>query len=174
MVLDLSSNRGMVAWGCSGTLPSEQSSTQHAPEDSHHRPTNARTQRKPSRPKAGWVGVARKPSSVPGRGHPCPSDDHSSRPAVTNRLERYTRERGRAAPMMSTNRPCTRVGFAWPTRSPGPPVRSYRTLSTLPKPVSRLPATHPKVRCTDAYVAVCSLLHLPPGLPDRALPGTLP
>ena len=61
-------------------------------------------------------------------------EDHSSRPTVASRLKRYTRGRGRAAPNMSTIRPCTRMGFAWPTRSPGPPVRSYRTLSTLPTP----------------------------------------
>jgi hypothetical protein len=54
-----------------------------------------------------------------------------------------------------------RVGFTKPTRSPWSLVRSYRTVSPLPVPV-----TQPS--------AVCSLWHCPAGHPDLPLASTLP
>jgi hypothetical protein len=66
---------------------------------------------------------------------------------------------GRAAPA-----PCLallRVGFAEPTGSPRPLVRSYRTVAPLP------------VRL-EAPSAVCSLWHCPAGRPDWPLASTLP
>src|SRR5262245_1172469 len=55
-----------------------------------------------------------------------------------------------------------RVGFAEPTRSPGPLVRSYRTVSPLPRP----PVTE--------TAAVCSLWRCPWGHPPWTLSSTLP
>ena len=55
------------------------------------------------------------------------------------------------------------VGFAKPAPSPGPLVRSYRTVSPLP--AARV-AAHP--------LAVCSLLHFPWARAPWELPSTLP
>src|SRR3990172_10656857 len=57
-----------------------------------------------------------------------------------------------------------RVGFAEPARSPGPLVRSYRTVSPLPRP--------PRDRRIAA--AVCFLWRCPWGCPPWTLSSTLP
>ncbi len=87
---------------------------------------------------------------------------------------------GPPAPVLALHQ----VGFAWPAPSPGPPVVSYATGSTLPgvapadlcerrAPVfGRWPA--PATRRTLESLAVCFLLRFPPRHRDRALPGTLP
>ena len=46
----------------------------------------------------GWVGGSRKPSSVPRSGRPRRGGVHSSRPTVTSRLERRTREHRTGSP----------------------------------------------------------------------------
>src|SRR5215831_16088359 len=63
-----------------------------------------------------------------------------------------------------------RVGFAEPVPSPGPLVRSYRT-------VSPLPAATPRRACANRRrgpLAVCSLLHFPWAHAPWELPSTLP
>jgi len=55
------------------------------------------------------------------------------------------------------------VGFTEPAPSPGPLVRSYRTVSPLP---AAAVAGHP--------LAVCSLLHFPWARAPWELPSTLP
>ena len=86
---------------------------------------------------------------------------HPSRPAVTRRLQRPTRESTGGPPS-----PCLAllpVGFTEPPGSPRALVRSYRTVSPLPvRPANPAPS------------AVCSLLHCPAGHPDWVLPSTVP
>ena len=96
------------------------------------------------------------PDSVPGLR---PGDGHPSRPAVARRLLRPTRgSGGRAAhPLCSA---LLRVGFVEPPRSPPALVRSYRTVSPLPR--------------TFRPEAVCFLLHFPWDCSRWALPSTLP
>ncbi len=124
---------------------------------------------------AGWVGAAHKPSSVPRFGHPRRSGDHSSRPTVTGGLERSTCGRGRAVPDAhnSTLHPCG-VCLADPvSRAAGALLPHPFNLADTPEGAPRS-SPGSRARQSDACVAVCSLLHLPPGHPDRALPGTLP
>jgi hypothetical protein len=71
-----------------------------------------------------------KPSPVSRSGRPARGGDHSSRPDVAGGLERSTREPRAGSPLPYST--LLRVGFAWPTLSPGSPVRSYRTVSPLP------------------------------------------
>jgi len=110
-----------------------------------------RKERANLRPYDDEVESACKPGSV--------VDDHSSRPAVADGLERPTRvPRGPRVwtPIWSC--------FEWglPCRSVARlAVRSYRTVSPLPDPLAR-PS------------AVCSLLHFPSARAAQALPGTLP
>ena len=59
--------------------------------------------------------------------------NHSSRPTVTYRLEQSTQELRTGRPQTLLYATLLRVGFTWPALLPGPPVRSYRTLSALPR-----------------------------------------
>lgn len=68
------------------------------------------------------------------------------------------------------------MGFAWPIPLPRPPVRFYRTLSTLTEFTSPsfIPVPKPDgngISERPMGLACCSLLRFPPGHPDRALPG---
>ena len=75
-------------------------------------------------------GEVRKPGSVPTICYRFVGDVHSSRPGVTARLERSTREQdGLPSPHLTLHP----MGFTWPTLSPGPAVGSYSTVSTLPR-----------------------------------------
>ena len=84
-------------------------------------------------PKKQPAGPARKPNSVPAAGCPAAGDGHSSEDAgCPASLATY--------PGARTGRPQTllylvlhRVGFAKLLRSPGELVRSYRTVSPLPR-----------------------------------------
>jgi len=106
------------------------------------------------------------PGPYPGRrgGH------HLSGTAVADRLKRPTctdDSAGNLVPDSGRDRCCLAlhlVGFAWPLRSPGTPVRSYRTLSPLAP-------TAPTVVGTGFSGRDCSLLHVPS---SRLLSGRLP
>ena len=117
------------------------------------------------------VDVVRKPSSVPYRGRPRCGGDHSSRAAVTGRLEQPTRELGRVtlrrrSPFDErTSRPHT-----WPCSRWGLPchLRCRRCGGLLPRRFT--------LACrVDSFEAsrraVSSLLHFPSRSRDRALPG---
>ena len=100
--------------------------------------------------------MARKPSSVPRKGHPRRGGDHSSGTTVAGRLMRPTRK-------TRAGHSCSLFGLApggvcLASRVTASPVRSYRTISPLP-------------RRTEA---VSFLWHFPRGRPHRGLPGTLP
>ena len=114
--------------------------------------------------------MACKPGSVPCRAMPPNTsggiarqgDDHSSGTSVAGRLARPTRAAARKRACLRTSVPplfglapggvCRAVSVA------GDAVRSYRTLSPLPRP---------------RRSAVCFLWHCPWGRPRRALPGTV-
>ena len=132
------------------------------------------------------VGEARKPGSVPAICCLLAGDVHSSRPDVTARLERPTREQdGPPSPHLALHP----MGFTWPTLLPGPPVVSYTTVSTLPgtsvppdfsSPVSLIQEVgleSSRKRPTSFEVGlltVCFLLCFPPRHRDRELPGIVP
>src|SRR5512143_3824849 len=87
-------------------------------------------------------------------------NSHSSRPDVAVRLEQPTREqRGprQCSPIWS----CSEWGLPCHATLSSRAVRSYRTVSPLP----RIPRDRS---------AVCSLLHCPSAHAAQALPGTLP
>ncbi len=77
---------------------------------------------------------------------------------VAHRLKRPTRGHRTGRPRASPYLALLRVGFAEPARSPGPLVRSYRTVSPLPR----------------LSEAVCFLWHFPEGRPRWTLSTTLP
>ena len=132
------------------------------------------------------VGEARKPGSVPAICYLFAGDVHSSRPDVTVRLKRPTREQdGPPSPHLALHP----MGYTWPTLSPEPPVVSYTTVSTLPEtdaspsfpsPVSlkqRVGLNSSRKRPTSFEVGlltVCFLLCFPPRRRDRELPGIVP
>ena len=125
-------------------------------------------------------------------------DNHSSRPGITDGLERPTRKprtgrpfrlRREAPPIASLFglAPCGVLPATHLTMSA---VRSYRTFSPLPafalrascfglrrgRPVSNR-ACHAVTRGSKSRErrrAVCFLCHCPSGCPDRELPGALP
>ena len=95
-------------------------------------------------------------------------DDHFSRAAVACRLEQPTRRLGtdRTGPWRGKPRSIfclvlLPVGFTKPDRSPGPLVRSYRTVSPLPRPPC------------GGRSAVCFLWHCPGPCGRWALPTTV-
>ena len=99
-----------------------------------------------------------KPNPVPSAAEAALGDDHSSSPAITRGVQRPTR-------WLRADRPdnATLFGLAprgvWPaTRVAASAVRSYRTISPLP-------------RCPGAVYFLC---HFPSSYPARALPGALP
>jgi len=104
------------------------------------------------------AGAIHKPNSVSGTGYPVPDGGHSSMDgSCPPSLATY--------PEARTGRPHTlpylvlhRVGFAELLRSPGELVRSYRTVSPLPRMCG----------------AVCFLLHFPSRFHDSTLWSTLP
>jgi len=76
------------------------------------------------------VEEVHKPGFVPTICYRFVGDVHSSRPAVTDGLERSTREQnGPPSPHLTLHS----MGFTWPTLSPEPPVVPYTTGSTLPR-----------------------------------------
>ena len=77
---------------------------------------------------------------------------------VTHRLKRPTRGYRTGRPLASPYLALLRVGFTEPARSPGLLVRSYRTVSPLPR----------------LSGAVCFLWHFPEGHPWWTLSTTLP
>src|SRR5689334_22553242 len=100
-------------------------------------------------------GAPRKPSSVG-----LLRSDHFSRTRVTARLQRPTRDSWRGGPPLVPYSVLLRVGFTEPRESPPPLVRSYRTVSPLPR--------------TRGPEAVCFLLHFPWDRSRWGLPSTLP
>ena len=92
--------------------------------------------------------------------------DHPSTTCVAARLQRSTRELGRAALERSRGRLATpfstllRVGFTEPPGSPRALVGSYPAVSPLPR--------------IRGSAAVCFLWHCPAGHPGLVLPTTLP
>ena len=104
---------------------------------------------------------------------------HSSRIAVTDDLERPTRELGRTALERSPIWSCSGWGLPGRPRyrrrrcALTAPFQPYRTSrgSRLFHPPNRLDGTWELTKIDD--LAVYSLLHFPPGHPDRELPGTL-
>jgi len=84
------------------------------------------------RQRCGVAGAPRKPSSVGSlRG------DHFSGTRVTARLKRPTRDYGEAGHLIVPYLVLLRVGFTEPEGSPPPLVRSYRTVSPLPRAFAR-------------------------------------
>ena len=86
-----------------------------------------------------WVAVGHKPSSVPPFGCPFGGGDHSSGTAVADRLERLTRERTSGQLGSSTHADDHSLfslapsGVCHASRVTTAPVRSYRTISPLPR-----------------------------------------
>lgn len=109
------------------------------------------------------VSAIRKPNPVPDTGYPAPGNDHSSLdddcPSPLATYPGARAGRPQALPYLVLHR----VGFTKLFRSPGKLVRSYRTVSPLP----RLTA------CCQSG-AVCSLLHFPSRCRDSTLWSTLP
>ena len=58
--------------------------------------------------------------------------DHSSSPAVADRVKRPTREHRTGSPQTLSYSVLLRMGFAWLPMSPPGPVSSYLTVSPLP------------------------------------------
>jgi hypothetical protein len=102
-----------------------------------------------------------------------PGDDHSSRRGITDALQRPTRRLRRLHDPPERTGPVRnhglgsgrgfppylvllRVGFTLPSRFTAEAVRSYRTFSPLPAPVS-----HPIARLKTRLLAVFSLWHWP-------------
>ena len=83
---------------------------------------------------------------------------HLSGTMVSHRLKRPTRGSRTGSPRTSPYLALLRVGFTKPARSPGLLVRSYRTVSPLPR----------------LSGAVCFLWHFPEGHPWWTLSTTLP
>ena len=111
--------------------------------------------RRPAAKRANREQAVCKPGSV--TGPEGPADGHSSGTPVAGRLARSTRARrpGMRLPPLFDLAPggvCPAAAIA------GGAVRSYRTLSPLPR---------------RAGGAVCSLWHFPWGRPRRGLPGTV-
>ncbi len=107
--------------------------------------------------------MGRKPSSVPRFGHPGRGGDHSSGTTVAGRLMRLTRETRAGHPRHPHWDSCSLFslapgGVCHANRVAAIPVRSYRTISPLPRRAE----------------AEFFLWHYPRGRPHRALPGTLP
>ncbi len=100
--------------------------------------------------------AGRKPGPVPDREA---RDRHLSRPSVTERLQRPTRECERGGQPLLPYSVLLRVGFAELPALPPALVSSYLTVSPLPR---RRPG------------AVCFLWHFPWDCSRRELPGTLP
>jgi len=110
---------------CNVCLPrlSEQPGVVAAPRRTAHRAAPP-VGREPARALVRWCGGGESvctPDSV--------EDGHPSRPAVTRRLQRSTRELGGPpAPCLTL----LQVGFTEPSGSPRTLVRSYRTVAPLP------------------------------------------
>ena len=119
------------------------------------------------------VDVVLKPSSVPPRGRPRCGGGHSSRAAVTGRLEQPTRGLGRVTlhDRLLRERPHVRLcglapdGVCLAASVTGGAVGSYPAVSPWPAARERL---FPVVRTRQV---VSSLLHFPSRSRDRALPG---
>ena len=110
------------------------------------------------RARRGKAEPACKPGSV--------EDSHSSRRRVTTPLQRSTRtHRGQrhCVPI----RPCSGWGLPCPVALAPRAVRSYRTVSPLP----RIPR---HLKRQQDRSAVCSLLHWPSAHAAQVLPGILP
>ncbi len=117
------------------------------------------------------VGAARKPNSVPGPGYPWPSSGHSS--GGTGCPDPYATYPGTRAghPLVFPYLVLHRVGFAELPRSPGELVRSYRTVSPLPRPRARrcpFCCTFLRVAATPRYGAPCPSMF---GLSSGSLKG---
>jgi hypothetical protein len=113
------------------------------------------------------VDVIREPSSVPPRGRPRCGGGHSSRTAVTGRLEQPTRGLGRVT-LCEASFEDTRAPHTWPCSRWGLPCRfRYRRRGGL------LPRRF-TLACRGRFLpgqVVSSLLHFPSRFRDRALPG---
>lgn len=114
------------------------------------------------------VDVVRKPSSVLYRGRPRYSGGHSSRAAVTGRLEQPTRELGRVTLRGLPLRRDTARSLMWPCSRWGLPcrLRHRRRGGLLPRRF-----TLSCRACFQTRPVVSSLLHFPSRSRDRALPG---
>ena len=111
------------------------------------------------------VRVSHKPNSVG-----LLRGDHLSGAPVSGRLDAtdpgVVTERDTLLPLYAV---LLQVGFTEPAPSPGPLVRSYRTVSPLPA------ARGARLRRQPARpLAVCSLLHFPWARAPWGLPSTLP
>lgn len=114
------------------------------------------------------VDVVRKPSSVPPRGRPRSGGGHSSRAAVTGRLEQPTHELGRVTLRGLLLQRETARSLMWPCSRWGLPchLRYRRRGGLLPRRFT----LSCRRRCLGGQV-VSSLLHFPSRFRDRALPG---
>ncbi len=92
-------------------------------------------------------------------------NDHSSRRIVANTFKQPTRVPCRRQ-VMDTYLVLLHVEFTLPCTVTSHAVRSYRTLSPLPRCIIDKQLITSK--------AVCSLLHLSSGYPAQPLAGTLP
>ena len=114
------------------------------------------------------VDVVRKPSSVPPRGRPRCGGVHSSRTAVTGRLEQPTRGLERAALHSASCEEAARPPM-WPCSRWGLPCRlRYRRRGGL---LPRRFTLTCRTLLPKSSQAVSSLLHFPSRSRDRALPG---
>ena len=110
-----------------------------------------------------------KPSFVPVD----PTDgNHSSRPAVTDRLKRPTRKRCRLQPTLGRAVRCTfsylvlhREEFAWPQLLPTTPVSSYLTVS----PITVISYIKLEIQNDGWPVLCCTCRHSP-----KRMPGCYP
>lgn len=99
------------------------------------------------------VSAIRKPNPVPDTGYPAPGNDHSSLdddcPSPLATYPGARAGRPQALPYLVLHR----VGFTKLFRSPGKLVRSYRTVSPLPRLTACCPTGRSALCCTFLHVA---------------------